>query len=195
MPSKKQIILKAAAVLFAHKGYTETAMAELARLAGVAEGTLFYHFKTKEDLFTAVLGTVKDGILEDFDSYMSQCRFENGMEMVEQVVAFFLYLAGHHEEWMLLLQRHYIYDLAETNDGCRLHLETIFNTLTDLFEGAIVKGKQDGSIGDTDSRKKAILLLSMVNGLLGLKFHNLYEAGLLHQELLTACRRILTPDG
>jgi AcrR family transcriptional regulator len=194
MAKKKRAILRAATVLFAEKGYTETSVAELARLTDSAEGTIFYHYKTKAGLFVAILADIKEGILSEFDAYMDSCTFENGIEMMEQVISFFLYLAGHHEEWFLLLQRHHPYEVARENEECREHLATLYNTLLDLFEGAILKGREDGSIADLPPKKTALLIFSMVNGLIWLKFNDLYDAASLYQELLASCRRMLIPQ-
>ena len=53
--NKKEIILEAATHLFSYKGYKDASMAELASITGVAQGTVFYHFATKEALFIAIL--------------------------------------------------------------------------------------------------------------------------------------------
>lgn len=53
--SKKQNILEAAITLFAEKGYANTATSEIAQLAGVAEGTIFRHYGTKENLLLSIL--------------------------------------------------------------------------------------------------------------------------------------------
>lgn len=194
MAKKKQAILKAATALFAEKGYTETSVAELARLTDSAEGTIFYHFKTKADLFVAILANIKYGILSEFNSYMETCEFENGIEMMEKVISFFLYLAGKNEEWFLLLQRHHPYEVARENEACRLHLATLYNTLLDLFEDAIARGRDDGSIADVSPKKTALLLFSMVNGLIWLKFNDLYDTASLYQDLLASCRKLLIPQ-
>ena len=191
MANKKQAILKAATALFGEKGYRETSVAELARLTASAEGTLFYHFKTKADLLIAILEDVKEGILSEFEKYMGSCRSLNGIEMMENVISFFLYLAGQHEEWFLLLLRHHPYEVARVNEECRDHLATLYNTLIDLFEGAILRGQEDGSIADVPPKKTALLIFSMVNGLIWLKFNDLYDAGALYQDLLASCRRML----
>src|SRR5262245_16834718 len=49
-------ILTAAAQRFAAFGYRRTGMAEIARRAGVATGTLYRYFDSKEDVFRAVVG-------------------------------------------------------------------------------------------------------------------------------------------
>lgn len=46
----KKAILKAALALFAKKGFQRTTTKEISKRAGIAEGTLFNYFRTKEDL-------------------------------------------------------------------------------------------------------------------------------------------------
>jgi AcrR family transcriptional regulator len=191
MANKKDLILEAATILFAEKGFNETSVADLARITNSAEGTIFYHFKNKNELFVSILETVKTGILDEFAGYMRQGRFDNGLEMVEGVIGFFLYLAGKKEQWFRLLQRHYPYEFARNNQDGRAYLEAIYNALVDLFEGAIRRGRQDGSIRELPARKTALILFSMVNGLVWFKFHDLYEPGTLYEELMASCRRML----
>src|ERR1039457_3615850 len=46
----KKAILRAALDLFAEKGFYQTTTKAISRKAGIAEGTLFNYFETKEDL-------------------------------------------------------------------------------------------------------------------------------------------------
>ena len=48
-------ITEAALAAFAEKGYAATRVDEVARRAGVSKGLLYLYFKTKEDLFKAVI--------------------------------------------------------------------------------------------------------------------------------------------
>ena len=59
-------ILKAAINLFANRGFHETSMAEVARAAGVSKALIFWHFKSKEELFVAVLGKLLEPYVIDF---------------------------------------------------------------------------------------------------------------------------------
>jgi len=52
---KKQKIAEAAVQLFAEKGYANTSTSEIAKRAGVAEGTIFRHYGTKENLLLSLL--------------------------------------------------------------------------------------------------------------------------------------------
>jgi AcrR family transcriptional regulator len=59
-------ILKAATDLFAGRGFHETSMAEVARAARVSKALIFWHFKSKEDLFVAVLQRLLQPYVIDF---------------------------------------------------------------------------------------------------------------------------------
>ena len=48
-------ILDTAEPLFYAKGYYETATSEIAKKLGVAEGTLYYYFKSKEEILEALI--------------------------------------------------------------------------------------------------------------------------------------------
>lgn len=191
--TRKQQILDAATRLFAVNGFTETTTAELSRLTGVAEGTVFYHFKNKETLLLAVMESVREGILREFHEYEARHNFRDGMEMLEGVVGFYLYLSATMEDAFLLLHRHFPYRMAMENQVCREHLEAIYNCLVELFEQAIVRGMADGSMIGVKPRKAALLVFTMVDGVARFKTYNLYNAGALVDDLLAACQRMLAP--
>ena len=189
--SKKKSIIETATRLFAEKGVKETSIAEISKLTGAAEGTIYHHFKTKDDLFLAILKKVKVGIIKEFETYNAEKTYKDGLEKVENIILFYLYLAGKQENWFYLLHRHYPYELAVENATCRTLLEEIYNCLVEIFESAIVMGTEDGSIAEVTPRKTALIIFSMVNGLVWLKIHNLYDAGALYIELIASCRRML----
>ena len=51
---RRSQILDAALVVFAQKGLHDTRVSEIAAQAGVSQGTVYWYFKSKEDLFKAV---------------------------------------------------------------------------------------------------------------------------------------------
>lgn len=53
--AKQESILQAAMEMFAEKGFDATATSEIAERAGVAEGTIFRHFKSKKELLHAIM--------------------------------------------------------------------------------------------------------------------------------------------
>jgi len=67
---KRNAILEAATRLFAERGLTAAPTSEISKQAGVAEGTLFTYFKTKDDLINALYKEIKlelaDAMMSDF---------------------------------------------------------------------------------------------------------------------------------
>ncbi len=60
-PEKKRLrLLEAAAERFATLGFAKTAVEEIARAAGVSKGLLYVHYRSKEELFAAVLQRTLD---------------------------------------------------------------------------------------------------------------------------------------
>ncbi|UCB49556.1 MAG: TetR/AcrR family transcriptional regulator [Deltaproteobacteria bacterium] len=189
--SRKEVILDGAAWLFSEKGFRDASMAELAKMTGVAQGTIFYHFKNKEELFLAILENIKEEIIREFDGYIRDHEFQNGLDMLEGAISFYLHLAGTMEDRFILLHRHDAYSFARVNPTYREQLEAIYERLLDFFERAIRVGQEDGSIREVAARKAALIIFNMVDGLVRLETYDLYSAGALYNELIDSCRRML----
>lgn len=193
--NKKQIILDIATNLFSQKGFKETPISEISKLTGAAEGTIFYHYKTKEGLFLAILKDFKDNIVEEFRRFIEEKKFDNGIHMMEDIISFYLYLSGSMEDRFLLLHRHDAYELSINNPECREYLEAIYDCLIDIFEKAISLGQEDGSIDKmVPARKTAMIIFAMVDALTRFNTYSLYDAGALYDELINSCRRILKAE-
>jgi AcrR family transcriptional regulator len=189
--SKKNEILKAATSLFANKGFKETSMAEVAVMSGTAGSNIFYHYKTKEDIFLAILKSTKDELLREFETFLGQHSFADGLSMLENFISFYLNLAGRRQELFMLLHHRFPYELAAVNPVCRDHLEAIYNCFVELFERAIRVGQADGSVISSSARKSAMIVFAMIDGLVRFNTYQLYDAGTLYDELLASCRRML----
>lgn len=189
---KKEAILKAATHLFSIKGFNETHMSEISAMTGAAEGTIFYHFTSKEKLFLTILKNFKENIVFEFKHYKTGKKFNSGLAMVEDIIKFYLHFDGPMGECFLLLHRHEAYVLAQTNAQCRGHLETIYNCFVDIFEHAIVIGQEDGSIGNVSAKKTAMIIFAMVDALMRFNTFGLYDAGSLYNDLIMACKKILS---
>jgi AcrR family transcriptional regulator len=82
-------ILKAAMHLFANRGFHETSMSEVAREARVSKALIFWHFKTKEDLFLAVLNRLLEPYFIDFAEEAQQLdERQQTLKLVELYLQF-----------------------------------------------------------------------------------------------------------
>src|SRR5512146_571364 len=63
---KRERILRAAIKIFSQKGFFNAKVSEIARAAGVADGTIYLYFKNKDDLlislFEEKMGEIVNGI-------------------------------------------------------------------------------------------------------------------------------------
>jgi len=89
---KRNAILNTAIRLFAERGLTAAPTSEISKQAGVAEGTLFTYFKTKDDLINALYREIK---LELADAMMSDFPRKKNVRTRLQVFA----LAGLWDQW------------------------------------------------------------------------------------------------
>ena len=62
--SSRELLIENAARLFAKNGYNKTNMRELAEAVGMKAGSIFYHFKGKEEILYAVMQRAIANLLE-----------------------------------------------------------------------------------------------------------------------------------
>ncbi len=62
VPDKRSAILRAGVTVFAEKGYFNSKVADVARAAGIADGTVYLYFKSKEE----ILHSIFDQAMEKF---------------------------------------------------------------------------------------------------------------------------------
>ena len=86
MSDKKQTIVSAALRVFARKGYRAASIQEIAEEAGVAKGSIYLHFKSKDELALAAVADVYDRVrrrmaeLEADESLTPRERFIRQLE-------------------------------------------------------------------------------------------------------------------
>lgn len=94
MVDKQKEILNAALKLFVEFGFHGTPTSKIAKEAGVANGTLFHYFKTKDELVVALYLSIK--------KEMAACSYEGlnqnigFKEMFKQIVLQSMYWALYH---------------------------------------------------------------------------------------------------
>ncbi len=66
LTEKQKQILLSAIEIFSQKGYATTSTNEIAKKAGVAEGTIFRHYKTKKELLLSIVTPVMTRMVAPF---------------------------------------------------------------------------------------------------------------------------------
>ncbi|MBN3554745.1 TetR/AcrR family transcriptional regulator [Fictibacillus nanhaiensis] len=87
MSDKQRKILEAAIDTFSEKGFAASSTSEIAKKAGVAEGTIFRHFKTKKELLLAIVTpTVAKFVAPFFIKSFAKEVFESEYEHYEDFI-------------------------------------------------------------------------------------------------------------
>lgn len=76
--TNKDKILKSALTLFIKEGFHGTSTSKIAEEAGVSNGTLFHHFKTKEILINTLFVNIKEGFKEYLMKHMGTSNTTKG---------------------------------------------------------------------------------------------------------------------
>ena len=62
---RREEILDAAEKLFAAKGFDNTSTGDILDAVGIVRGTLYYHFKSKEEILDGVIGRITNRLMQD----------------------------------------------------------------------------------------------------------------------------------
>ncbi|ALC87226.1 TetR family transcriptional regulator [Bacillus sp. FJAT-22090] len=90
LTDKQKKILLAAIDTFSEKGYAATSTSEIAKKAGVAEGTIFRHYKTKKELLVSIVTPLISKvfgpfIVRDFHKVLDQ-PYENAEDFIRATI-------------------------------------------------------------------------------------------------------------
>ncbi len=135
--SKHEAILRAARILFAKKGYEDTTIADIAREAGVAVGTVYLYFRNKRDIYTAVALDMEALIADAFHApELLELPFEHILKgLVDKIFR----ISREHKSLMALLQ----IDIQSAEEGVQhehSHQQEK-SALAAIFRHAIEKGE------------------------------------------------------
>jgi AcrR family transcriptional regulator len=156
-------ILKAAMHLFANRGFHETSMSEVAREARVSKALIFWHFKTKEELFVAVLNRLLEPYFIDF---AEEAAAMDERAQIQKLVEFYLLFVRDNASSVRFFLAQMLQDqrLSESLNDQVLKLYTGYRAM--LIE-LIASAQQKGICPRRSAPEAAAgFLLSALNGLL-----------------------------
>lgn len=84
---RRNEILDAAEQLFVTKGFDETSTNDILERVGIARGTLYYHFKSKEEILNAMIGRMTETLLKRAGQIAEQRDMPVLQRMTEMMLA------------------------------------------------------------------------------------------------------------
>jgi AcrR family transcriptional regulator len=94
--TKRRLILDAARSLLVAQGFQDIVLDDVARKAGVAKGTLFLYYKSKDELFSAAFGDLADQLACRLDEVLAAGR-RGQATLSETVRVILVHLERNHD--------------------------------------------------------------------------------------------------
>ena len=156
-------ILKAAMHLFANRGFHETSMSEVAREAHVSKALIFWHFKTKEELFVAVLNRLLEPYFIDF---AEEAGILDERAQIRKLVEFYLDFVHDNANSVRFFLAQMLHD-QRFSEGLNEQVLKIYSGYRGMLVELIARAQQKGLCALRFTPQAAAgFLLSALNGIL-----------------------------
>jgi len=129
--NRKDQIMNSAAALFASQGFYKTTTALVAEDVGVTQPYVFHFFKTKEQLYLAVLERAYDRLSRAFAAVQAPPD-----ELVRKMGQAFNELLGGYRDEMLLLMQCFATPEAGVREFAKTTFSRIYDAVKTRFEEA-----------------------------------------------------------
>ena len=180
----KDLMARTALRLFVEKGVRETTIRDIAAAASVAEGTLYRHYASKEDLAESLFTESYEAMAAELEAV---CRDHSGLRAALEAMVGLFCRAYDGDAILfryLLLSQHRHLKQRDPN------LPSPFN----VVRGVIVEAMARGEIPKRDPEIRAAMVMGIVLQPAISKVYGRIEADMssLAEELSTACWQVLS---
>jgi AcrR family transcriptional regulator len=121
----RELLLKSAEIVFVRDGYLGAELGEIATLAGRSKGAIYGHFKSKEDLYFALLEERTSGYRERVEAALVGCK--SSKEISRALVDHFFGAVKEDKAWCRLLLEFKLF--AVRNHSAKKRLQKINKNL------------------------------------------------------------------
>lgn len=144
MNKTKRKIFETSMELFAKKGYEATSVEEITSVVGVAKGTLYYHFSTKEEIFYFL---VEEGMkLLKNSIAIKTSKLEKSLDKLKAVILIQIKVIKKYENFISIILSQ-IWGQEPRNKKCR---EYVFEYIT-MIEDIVKEGIEKQELLEGDS--------------------------------------------
>lgn len=152
-------LLDASAIEFGEKGFHEASVSSITRRAGVALGSFYTYFDSKDALFRALVADMSENVKASSREALSKDM--SALEIEQAALGAFLEFARDHKEVYRIIDESEFVDPA----SYRLHYETIAERIEERLGNGEKSGEYRGGLGEIE----AWALMGM-NVFVGLRF-------------------------
>lgn len=158
---RRAIILNAALKTFVKRGYPDTKVAEIAAGAGVAEGTLYNYFQSKEDLLLALFDEKWSMIIGEIRKKIQRLDDPNKKLKAIFATVVMMFKKDRH------LAELFMVDIKQSSIFLNNYTINRIVEFLDLIEAILEEGKQKGIYRkDLNARVAKMIIFGAAQGIL-----------------------------
>lgn len=165
MNRTKRKIFEAAMELFAKQGYDGTSVDEITSVVGIAKGTLYYHFSSKEEIYNFLIVEGMNLFKNSIELKASQ--HENSIDKLRAAILVQLRIMEKYESLITLIIGQ-MWGKDERNLLCR---QCVFG-YTEMLENIINTGIEKGEIVPKNPQVISALVFGLTSSALLYKYKN-----------------------
>lgn len=136
MNKTKRKIFETSMKLFAEKGYDATSIEEITATVGVAKGTLYYHFSSKEEIFNFL---VEEGVKLLKNSIVIKTdKVENSLDKLRAIVLIQIKILVKYEDFMTIILSQ-IWGSDSRSKMCRNYVFQYIQMIEEIVKEGIQK--------------------------------------------------------
>lgn len=136
---KRDLILRAATKVFAQNGYFQSQVADVAKVAGVAAGTVYLYFQSKDDLLVSIFERSMNDVLAEARAAVAEVA-EPG-DRLRRIARLHLERLGRDKDLAVVFQ----VELRHSVKFMERFSETFLQDYFKLIRQAIAEGQQGGA--------------------------------------------------
>ena len=155
MNKTKRKIFETSMKLFAEKGYDATSIEDITATVGVAKGTLYYHFSSKEEIFNFL---IEEGIkLLQNSVDIKTSKHNNYIDKIKAIVLIQIKIVAKYENIITILLSQF-WGTKERNKKCQ---ELVYQYIGKI-EKIVQEGIEKGEIKKGDTRAIASEIYGLI---------------------------------
>jgi TetR/AcrR family transcriptional regulator, fatty acid metabolism regulator protein len=159
--NSRQKILDAALKTFVTRGYHDTKVSEIAFYAGVAEGTLYNYFTSKEEMLLALFDEKWGGMIDDLRDSMDKIKEPN--DKLKKMFTTVVKLFKKDRE----LAEIFLVDVKQSSIFLNNYTVNRVVDFIDLIEEILIEGKETGVYRkDLDTKVAKMVIFGAAQGIL-----------------------------
>jgi AcrR family transcriptional regulator len=138
MNKTKRKIFETSMKLFAQKGYDATSIEEITATVGVAKGTLYYHFSSKEEIFNFLVEEGMKLLKNSIDIKTS--KLDNTIDKLRAIMLIQIKIIVKYEDFMTIVLSQ-LWGHEPRNVMCKDKVIEYIKTVEDLIRDGIEKNE------------------------------------------------------